>query len=67
MIGWASNEISCFVPDGTEPANKMKFFAVSVAQTSALNKNFVVEIYYNTRLVISFGADNLTMQQLLLS
>ena len=30
MIGWASNEIACFVPDATVPANKMKFLAVSV-------------------------------------
>ena len=42
MIGWASNEIACFVPDPTGPANKMKFLAVSVAQTSTLNKNFIV-------------------------
>ena len=42
MIGWASNEIARFVPDSTGPANKMKFLAVSVAQTSTLNKNFVV-------------------------
>ena len=42
MIGWASNEIACFVPDPAGPANKMKFLAVSVAQTSTLNKNFIV-------------------------
>ena len=42
MIGWASNEIACFVPDATGLANKMKFLAVSVAQTSTLNKNFIV-------------------------
>ena len=43
MIGWASNEIACFVPDAAGPVNKMKLFlAVSVAQTSTLNKNFIV-------------------------